>query len=799
MRRTEALLRILLASGMAPTVATAAGPPVADGPLDAANLPPMLPAQATRGEEQTLYLDVVLNDRPRGLMTFLERDGRLLARVSTLRGIGFAVPGHDASDWLELQQLEGVVVRYEAARQRLFLTAPWSSLTLPPTQLGSLPQAGAAATASPGMLFNYDLFANHAGADDQVSLGTELRLFGVGRGVLSNTAIAQAWTDPAQDHRWRHDNVRLDTTWQFDFPDNALSLQVGDFYAGFLDWSRSLRLGGVQIGRNYALQPYRVLTPTPSFLGDAAVPSNVELFVDGLRQFNGQVPAGPFQLASQPGVTGAGNAQIVVTDAFGRVRTLDFSLYGTPQLLAKGLSDWSLGVGRLRRDYGLRSFAYEDDTVASASLRRGVSDQLTVELHAEGGGGVGNAGLGAAWLLGQQGGVLDASYAHGRQGGASGGQYAFGYQWNNRVFNLNLGTQRTHGQYRDLGALQDNLPASASDHAVVGVNLPTLGAISAGYVNLEYPQATRSRYVNVFWSRNFARSWSASLSFSQNLDDHDDRSAYLTVSTPLGGERQLNLAAQRNGDRQALVADLSRPLPGDGDAGAFGWRVQASVSDEGGSGLAEIGWLNDYGRYAAGAARQGGQGYAYASASGSLVWMAGRAFAARDIDDAFAVVDTAGYPGVPVRLENRLVGVTDEDGVLLVSALRSWQRNLLSIDTLELPADVRVARVEAEVTPRQSAGVRVDFPIQPVRAALLVLQDADGQALPVGSRVHLVGGAPGEAFVGYDGQAYLDTLQSHNVLQVDTPRGRCQVAFELAEHTTGVPRIGPLRCLPEAP
>lgn len=791
---------MLLATGIARALAAPAegGAPAADAAFDAADLPPMLPVQSPR--EQTLYLEVMLNDRPRGLMQFVEREGRLQARVSTLRDIGFALPGRSPEESLPLQLLEGVIVQYDAAQQRLSLTAPWSALTLPPTRIGEVAQASAPASASPGVLLNYDVYGNHAGGDTQVSLGTEVRLFGVGNGVLRNTMLSQAYTDPSQDHRWRHENVRLDTTWQFDFPSSALSLQVGDFYAGFLDWNRTVRLGGIQIGRNFALQPYRVLTPTPTFLGEATVPSNVELYVEGLRQYSGEVPAGPFQLASQPGINGVGNAQIVVTDAFGRVRTLDFALYGTTQLLAKGLSDWSLGVGRMRSDYGIHSFAYDDTTVASASLRRGVTDQMTLEAHAEGGGGVGNAGLGAAWLLGLRGGVISTSYARSRYRGLQGGQYGLDYEWNSRIFNLNVGTQRTQGDYRDLGALQDSLPATASDHAVVGMNLPRVGALSVGYVNLEYPQAQRARYISAFWSRNFAGTWSASLSLSQNLDNDDDRSAYLTLSTTLGAERQLNLAAQRNGDRQALVADLSRPLPGDGDAGAFGWRVQARAGDDGGGGLAEIGWLNDAGRYAAGAAQQGGDTYAYASASGSLVWMGRHAFAARDIYDAFAVVDTGGYPNVPVRLENRVVGVTDEHGVLLVTPLRSWQRNRLSIDTLDLPANVRVARVEDEVTPRQQAGVRVDFRVEPVRAALLTLHDAQGRPLPLGSRVRQDGVEDRGVVVGYDGQAYLDTLQLHNVLHVDGPQGTCRVVFDYpADTVSEMPRIGPLRCQPEAP
>ena len=82
--------------------------------------------------------------------------------------------------------------------------------------------------------------------------------------------------------------------------------------------------------------------PVPAFLGQAALPSTIDLYVDGLRQYSSQAPAGPFQLDSMPIVNGAGNAQVVVTDALGRQQTYDFSFYTSNQLLRAGLSDWSL-------------------------------------------------------------------------------------------------------------------------------------------------------------------------------------------------------------------------------------------------------------------------------------------------------------------------------------------------------------------------------------------------------------------------------------------------------------------------
>ena len=778
-------MRMLLTATLTPFAAMAADADI--GASGDAMLPPPTPLTAA----QTLYLEVTLNQTPRGLLPFTELQGRLMASGATLRQLGFSARGEEP---VALEHLSGVVVRYDAALQTLALDVPLEQLSLPTTRLERAADTAPAAAASPGMVLNYDVYGSHNEGGGNLALTNELRLFGLGEGVLETSSLLRTYQDPA-DRQWRGESVRLDTAWRLDFPASAVSLTVGDFYSGFVDWSRPVRMGGVQIGRNYGLQPYRVLTPTPTFLGEAVVPSNVELYVDGLRQYNGEVPIGPFQLAAQPGINGTGNAQVVITDAFGRMQTLDFAFYGTQQLLAKGLSDWSAGVGRMRKDYGLRSFAYETPVIGSATWRYGASDRFTAEAHVEGGGGVLNGGAGGWWLLGGAG-VFNAAYAHSRFDGLQGGQYAVGYSWNNRRFNINLLTRRTHGAYRDLGALQDTLPPDISEQATIGLNLQQAGSLSASYLRLRYPDGEDNRYASLFWSRSFGDRWSAYLSFNQNLAESDDRSVYLSVSAALGRNRQSSLSAQRNGERLTYVADLSQPVPGDGSQGGHGWRVQARGGDDGAGGLAELGWLNRVGRYSMGYARQGDLDYGYASASGSVVWMGGHVFAAREVPDAFAVVSTDGYAGIPVRLENRLIGSTDKNGLLLVTPLLSWQRNRLSIDTLDLPADMRADRVDTWVTPRQSAGLGVDFGLRRTQAMRVILHDPEGVALPVGSSVRLPGG--GAATVGYDGETYLEDVVTPALLQVDLPDGHCSV--RLAPHVTatspGMPRIGPLRCLP---
>ena len=179
-----------------------------------------------------------------------------------LRQLGFNASGNAP---VYLDQISGAVVRYDAHMQTLALDVPLDQLTLPTTVL-SRPQTRApTGSASPGVLLNYNVYGSRVDTLGNLSLSSELRVFGIGNGTFENTAISRRYQQPGDRH-WRGESVRLDTRWSLDFPDSATTLEIGDFYSGFVDWTRPVRLGGLQIGRNYGLQPYRVLTPTPSFL-----------------------------------------------------------------------------------------------------------------------------------------------------------------------------------------------------------------------------------------------------------------------------------------------------------------------------------------------------------------------------------------------------------------------------------------------------------------------------------------------------------------------------------------------------
>lgn len=780
------LILALLAPGLALAVAPASPAPDAALSADAAG------SMAAFGAED-LYLDTTLDGNAMGLVHFGWKANALWATPATLRRLGFAkLPAADAP--LRLASLPGVTLAFDRAAQSVAITAPLAGLGLPTARLGYVPRRAVHASTAPGILFNYSLYGTwspDAGGTQGLSAYTEWRAFGR-FGILASTALTQA-TDTGTG--WDAHSVRLDTSWSHSFPDALLTLRIGDTLTAATAWSRPTRIGGIQLGTDFSLQPYAVTTPLPSFFGQATLPSQVELYINGMKQYSGSVPAGPFMVGAVPGINGAGNAQMVVTDALGRITTLDFPLYDTHRLLRAGLADWSVELGAVREGYGIDSFDYASQPVASATWRRGLTNAFTLETHAEAAPGLANAGAGGAWLIGSQGGVLSGSFAASRGPGQSGRQVGLGYAWTDARYTLTANALWASPGYRDIASGYGGPPPRLTLNAQAGVNLPHAGSLGLGYVRL-VSQSQDSRYASAYWSRSLWHGATLSASLNLGLGQTHDRTVFLSLSLPIDDRTFASASLQQSGGRAMLEADATRSVPA---SGGWGWRVGATQDGQGAGGQAELDVLGRYGQAEVGVHVLPGNDYAYAGASGSIIWMGGGLFAARQVTDGFAVVSTSGVPGVPVLLENDPVGTTNARGLLLAPQLRAWQDNRISINPLSLPADMRLGAVSLDATPAAGAGSLVRFDIARVHAGEVVLYDTHGKPLPIGSEARLRGHAHAASVVGFDGVAYFDTLQPHNEIVVTTPRTTCSAVFDYPTHATGIPRIGPLACRPTHP
>lgn len=731
-----------------------------------------------------LYLDVTLNGNPVGLVHLGYDNGKLYAGAQTLRQLGFRIP-QETSGPVNLNDIDQLNIDYNVQQQTLALTAPLSVLDLATTQLNPPAENAPMASSSHGALLNYDVYAQQ-GDESSFNTFSELRAFN-SLGVLSTTQLTQYSTVANANNTFN----RLDTSWRSSFPQDMLAITVGDTLTSSLAWSRPTHIGGIQIGTDFGLQPYMPTTPLPAYLGSATVPSNVELYVNGVRYYNGEVPAGSFQINTMPNISGAGTGQVMMTDALGRTTVQNFSFYNDQQLLRAGLTSWSAELGAVRENYGYSSFGYASVPVLSGTWRRGISNTFTAGVHAETSDGLINAGFSNDWIPGSRSGTLSTSLAASADSGKNGFLYSVGYRWSADKFNFSTTTTATSGDYRDVATHYVEPPPTLTSNTVIGYSMASAGNVSLSYLQFRYPHETAVRYANASWYKSVTDNVSLNAGFNQNIDDDRDRSIYLMVTVTTGNNLSASSTIQHTNNETGYQLNASQTPPADG---GWGWNIAANQQASRQSGQGEVGYLGRYGKAYTGFSRLPDNHYGYAGVTGSLVTMGGGLFAAREINNGFAVVSTDGVPDVPVKLQNNLVGHSDDQGLLLVTSLNSYQSNQISIDPMDLPANMRISRVEANATPADRSGTLVSFGITPVRAAQVILVDVQGKAIPEGSMANATTGSGQSSFVGFDGMTWFDTLEQHNRLRVDTETGSCNVQFDYPPSAKGIVQIGPLVC-----
>src|SRR5690606_6176601 len=143
-----------------------------------------------------------------------------------------------------------------------------------------------------GAVLGYALFGDIDGDGASLSGQYELRLLG----ALTTSGFANLDVSGPQ----RTEHVRLDTYWRHVDARHAIVYTVGDLISEGNELGSIYRLGGLQVRRDYGNRPDLVTMALPVFSGTAAVPSTVDLYVNGLRYFSGETGRGPFQFRSLP-------------------------------------------------------------------------------------------------------------------------------------------------------------------------------------------------------------------------------------------------------------------------------------------------------------------------------------------------------------------------------------------------------------------------------------------------------------------------------------------------------------------
>lgn len=765
----------------------------------------LMPPLTATAADMTRLLEVFVNGQPTHLLVeLIDRDGRLLVRADDIVALGLAVPPThgkpDPARLIALQDLRGLVSKIDEQRQELRLTAEDDALQVQHLDAARVPAADDRARAQTGFgaVLNYDLLATDTGSRTTVSGTFDGRAF-MPWGTATSSWIAQLGLPGAPIRR-------LDTTLSYQDPARLERWEVGDAIAGGLDWTRPYRLGGLQFSSNFSLRPDLVTYAVPTLSGRADVPSTMDLFVDGVRTLSHDVAPGPFQLQQAPLVNGAGDLSVVVRDAAGRESVQSLNFYTSTSLLARGLSSYSVEAGLLRQGYGLDESSYAH-AATSGTVRTGLTNWLTLESHAEMSaqaimGGVGSTFSVAGLALGSVSVAASNPSAYELGQRATGLQYSVGLQRIGRRFSISASTTRTTPSFQDVSTTRFNPLPRRLDRLQLGLSFGSFGTIgvtyaaqSGGYALDEQPGSTASdtRIISASYTRPIANRLQLYVTAYRDLVGTADTGITLGLVIPIGRRSSASATAGIEQNRPIESVQFQQAAVAPGDIGLSGLASDGVNAHQTG----QVTYVSGMGTASAAIDRAAGQTGVRGEIAGALVAVPQGAFVANRINDSFAVVDTDGLPGVTVDQENRPIGRTGADGLLLVPNLNGWQTNRISLDPADLPPDADIGSLQRQVVPRGLSGVHVSFDVKQGHSALIRLVDEKGVPLRVGSMAVLLGDGL-QSPVGFDGEVFFTRLHPTDRIQVTIGAARCISTIRFAPRRGELPVIGPVPCLREA-
>ena len=730
-------------------------------------------------------LGVTINGHEmRGDTIVTVRDGRTLIPVDDLKRWRLVFSGApiqiDDQPFAALNTIPGLTFRIDKEAQQIQIRVPIDSFQSSEISGGPtlLPPSEAAQTA----FLNYDLSFEHAGGE---TLGEAFLEMGAsGRlGLVENSFTVS-------NSKQGRNLVRLDTFAVHDDPSGLTRLTIGDTLTHIATWEPQVRFGGVKWGTDFSLQPGLLSFPTPTFGGQAQLPSSVQLYVNNVLNYQGQVEQGPFSLNRLPVVSGAGDVSVVVKDALGVEHRILSSYYVSTNLLRQGLSDFSVEAGAERHRYGIDSFDYGPPFVAG-SYRYGLTSDLTIETRGEASSKTQDVGGGIAAVVGKAGEIGVSGSASTTRDLGSGYLYRVFASRVSQHWSLTASYEYRSPDYLQLGLDKDLERPRETLQISGGLNGRSFGSLSANVSYLRLSDGMRTRVYSTTYGRQLGKLgyFSAFALRSDSEDGHPDTTVGVSLSIAFGSRG--NAFAQVDNNNRRIESQLNLP-----DDKGWGYRLVASQGQNSQQ-QAELDYRGRAIDLSGAVERFGGQTDERFLASGSFILSGASLMPSRRLDSSFAIVNVGdGESGVRVYQENRLIGATNASGIAIVTNLRPYEANRISVSPADLRLESVISNDNLVVVPRYLSGVKANFQVTNGAAGTLVVHLPNGDPIEPGIEVTI--GAK-TFYTGFNGEVFVDDIKVGAVLVAKRSAGTCSVILPAVPKGVELPRIGPLTCSPVEP
>jgi outer membrane usher protein len=712
---------------------------------------------------QMAILRIVLNQEEKGeFFVNVTDDGDFLVQIEDLRKMGFSeIPGKvlvlEGEEFVSLKSMEGVKTVFDEKKLALELTADPHLLGKRVFMLRYPRQTKVYYPKDTGGFLNYNLtyFARDSFDYDSTVLTNQLG-FRVGDFLLlSDSSYTQRKGEGAQF-------VRLMSNLTYDRREDLKRFVVGDFFASSGELGSTINMGGISFSKQYKIAPYFITYPEVSFSGLASLPSEVEVYRDGVLIRKERISPGGFDLRDIPTYVGSGLVEVVLKDPFGREQRIKLPYYFSDTLLKKGLHEYSYNLGFSREDFGTVSNHYKD-FLFSGFHRYGMNDSLTAGIRAEASRRVLNLGLSSTCSIPWRLGVINGSAAwsdskRGKNG--IGGSLSYLYMGRDLSFNFLL-----RGFTRDYSNIsQEALPERIKYEASAGAGYfsSVLGSFSLGFAATQKYIGSDTKSLLASYSRRITDRSNVIASFKRDIKNHINE-FNISINYYFKHGITASSSYQRTDGSSRERIQILKNLPlGEGFGGRASFEANQTESKNFNAYDLQLQYNAKYGQYGGEfISTEHAETYSL-TAAGGLTFVKDSVNFTRPIQDSFALVKVGDLKDVRVYLSNQEIGRTGASGKVLIPNLGSYYDNQISISDKDIPMEYTVSEVMKYVSPPLRSGSYVEFGATKIQAFTGTLKVKVGQEIKPLEYIEfklLVEGKELLSPTGKGGEFYLENIK----------------------------------------
>jgi outer membrane usher protein FimD/PapC len=684
------------------------------------------------GAEKAI-LKITLNQEEKGeFVVDITEDGDFLVRVEDLKRLGLAktkgkISVIEGEEVISLRSIEGLKVEFNEKKLSLEMSADAQLLGKKVFEMRYTRQPKVYYPKDTSGFLNYSLTYNAGDA------------FTYNSTVLTNQLGLRAGdflflTDSSYTHKKEEGGqlVRLMSSLTYDRREDLKRGVAGDFFVTSGELGSTVNMGGLSFSKTYLIDPYFIKYPEMGFSGLTSLPSELEVYRDGVLIKKERISPGGFELRDIPAYVGSGLVEIVLRDSFGREQRIKLPYYLSDILLKKGLQEYSYNIGFLRQDFGSASNHYKELSFLGFH-RYGVSDSLTAGLRAEASGKVLNIGFSSTYLLPWQLGIIDGSAAWSdskeRKNGLAG---SMSYLYQGRDLSFNLLLRGFNKEYFNISSQTATDKTKYEISAGAGYASEILGSFSLGLNFSKKYVGINKKELLASYSRRITNRSHLSVTFKKDLEE---KNTEVTVGVNYYFKNEITASAtyQNKDGASTEGVQIFKSLPyGEG----FGGRASLERKDE----KPEVSYNYDlqlqynakYGQYT-GEFMSMNQMESYTfSAAGGIAFVKDSLNFTRPIQDSFALVKVGDLKDVRAYLSGQEIGRTGTTGKVWIPNLGSYYENQISINDKDIPIEYTLSEVAKYVSPPRRSGSYIEFGATKIQSFIGMLKaKMEGEIKPV--------------------------------------------------------------------